>query len=361
MKRVTNFIEMNSNLFRKLYGFMTGYPRKYDEEPRWIKLNKEEKEFCNSIYVKDYLVMENGIISCLLEREDESYFAIIGEETEEKIEKELFHPVPVTKEYFLRITSDLDIKPISNISPYLLEETVLFYNGHTEGYDGHDPEIIVSYFPNIKLFSLNKNYSFSEAPLVNLTGYFLCEYSQSLAFYLDIKVLNQYKDIFSKDFETLNYNILLRSLLNPYYKDVFMDIYRCIEYLYKAVGIKEIQKNMCTTLDIEKTYEMVTIDLKYKFTESYCINLIFNRLSKELKENINSIDEENVIEGKEDEWFYSIRNSLVHGRRKDKEVKLTVEQWIKLIDVSLKILIFVNLYAQSNNLTPEFIHRLQKN
>ncbi|MBO0587710.1 hypothetical protein [Sporosarcina sp. E16_8] len=358
MTRTTNFKEMNQLLFGKFYALMESYPRIFDREPKWIVLDDEEKQICNRSYVIDKLLLENGVESCLIEKEDDLYFAIVGDQGSEEAQAEFFHAVDVSKGFFLRIISDLDSKPTIT-TLYELEETLLFYSKETPGYIGHDVETVMSYFPKIKLFHLDKQFSFSEAPLTNLTGYFVCEYSRNREVALNVENLETYKQLFIENYETLNYTILLRSLLNPYRKDVFMDIYRCIEYLYRAIGIKELQKSMNTTLGIGETYNFITSNLQYKFTESYCVGLIFNKLSDEVKEKIRAIVPD-IVEGKEGEWFYGLRNSLVHGKRKEHEIKLSNSQWELLIGASLEILRTINVYANENNLSADFVNSIQK-
>lgn len=360
MKRTTNFTEMNQSIFGKFYALMEGYPRTIDREPKWISLGEEEKQVCKKAYVIDKLLLENGVASCLIEKEEDLYFAIVGDDGSEAVQADFFQAEDVSKGFFMRIISDLDSKPVvTNL--YELEETLLFYSKETPGYSGHDASAVMNYFPKIKLFCLDRQFAFSEAPLTNLTGYFLCEYSRNREVSLTAANLERYKRLFDENYETLNYTILLRSLLNPYRKDVFMDIYRCIEYLYRAIGIQELQKSMDTNLTIKETYQFVTSDLQYKFTEIYCIELIFKKLSDDVKAVIRQVNPDlEEGKGKEAGWFYKLRNSLVHGRRQEHEIQLSSSEWELLIGASLDILQMINKYAKEHNLTAEFVSSIQK-
>lgn len=365
MRRMTHFKEMNQKIFQSLYDLMDDYPRKFDTNPRWIVFSSEEKEVCKNLYLKEEFRLENGIISCLIEEKLVEgkvlkYFAIIGVEKKLDVSNEIFVEKDVSKEFFYRIICDLEIKPLKSFDKYKAENEILFYsNDSITDYNGHDFSALKNFFPTINLYEIKENYILSNAPLVNLTGYFLCDNAECLEIQYNESILNKYKEIFESNFESVNYNTLIRSIISIYFKDIFMDIYRCIEYLYKAIRINEIKRSLNSKMELVEIYETITTDLNYKFTEASSLKNIFQQLPMDLKENIRNLG--GVDEGKEDEWFYSVRNSLVHGRRNDKEIKFEENQWLELINISLQILELSHRYAVENSLSIEFIHRIQKN
>lgn len=363
MKRMTNFKRMNQLIFQGFYDLMNEYPRGiHIHAPRWISLNDEEKAFCNGLYVKDFFRLENGLISCLIEDSinNDKYFAIIGVEKDIEFYSEILIPQSVTREFFFRIVCDLAIQPRESSDTYSIENELLFESKDTEGYAGHEYDVVKKYFPSIHLFKIQEGYVGSDLPLINLTGYFLCENKEGIGVVYCEEVLVQYKEIFILNFETLNYNALVRSLINIYYKDVFMDIYRCIEYLYKAYNINEIRKDLKTTLSLDDVYSAVTSQLSYKFTEAASINKIFQDVPSSVITKLRNIE---IFEGegKEDEWFYRVRNSLVHGRRMEKELQFEEKDWFVLLGVSLEILKMVHQYAKDHTISVDFIHQIQKN
>ncbi|MED1265473.1 hypothetical protein P4U03_02040 [Bacillus mycoides] len=372
MKRMTNFIGMNKSIFQGFYDLMNEYPREVRlHAPRWISLNDEEKAFCNGLYLKDFFKLENGLVSCLIEDSinTDKYFAIIGVEKDIEFYSEILIPQSVTKEFFFRIVCDLAIQPRESSDRYSIENELLFESRETVGYAGHEYDVVKKYFPYIHLFKIQEGYVESDMPLINLTGYFLCEHKEGIGVGYCEEVLVQYKEIFTLNFETLNYNALVRSLINIYYKDVFMDIYRCIEYLYKAYNINEIKKNLKTTLSLDDVYSTVTSQLGYRFIESKSINKIFQDMPSSVTTKLRNIElfeekeeeEEEKEDGKEAKWFYKIRNSLVHGRRMEKELQLEEKDWFVLLGVSLEILKMVHQYAKDHNISGDFIHQIQKN
>ncbi|MFS0598610.1 hypothetical protein AB1L16_18040 [Peribacillus frigoritolerans] len=362
MSRMTNFIKMNQKIFQNLYGIMEEYPRKIKLDPRWIHLNVEEKKICNNLYIRDTFRLANGMISCLIEDEHDKYFAIIGLDSIIKValNSEEFMPQPLTKEFFFRLVCDLDIKPRSSINPYSLENDLLFYSKETPGYIGHEYDIIKSYFPPIYLYKLDKGYILYESPLINLTGYFLSDNSHLLHLNFSEEILENYQAIFKLKLDSINYASLAKSLINLYFKDTFLDVYRCIEYIYKVYSINEIKKKIETKLDIENIFELMKTELNYKFTEESSIQKIFENLSEDIKSNIRSLDG-GIKSNNEYKWFYNVRNSLVHGRRADKEIQLHEWQWLILISASLDILKMVHNYLEEHDISVSFINKVQTN
>lgn len=361
MSRMTNFKKMNQKIFQSVYDIMETYPRKIELDPRWIHMDVGEKKVCNSLYIRDTFRLENGMISCLIEDDYDKYFAIIGLDNIKVVfNSEEFIPQRLTKEFFFRIVCDLDIKPKISINPYSIENELLFYNSDTPNYSGHEYDTIKSYFPPIYLYKLDKGYILYESPLINLTGYFLCDNSHWLHINFSEEILEKYQTIFKMKLDSINYAALAKSLINLYFKDTFLDIYRCIEYIYRVYSINEIKQKIETKLDIENVFELMNTELNYKFTEESSIQKIFENLSEDIKSNIRSIKDD-INTNSEYRWFYKVRNSLVHGRRADNEIQLEEWQWLILISASLDILQIVHNYLEEHNISVSFIHKVQKN
>lgn len=145
-------------------------------------------------------------------------------------------------------------------------------------------------------------------------------------------------------FNSCNYDDnIFNSILAYCWRYCFLDVYRCMEPLFRHIPLSGLKSEINFTGSIDDLYDKIYNHCGWRPQETSSMDTLFtnNYLTEELLQklhlmNIGESPDENV--GKS---IYKLRNKIVHhqGVLSDIEKSLTIENWNKLISYLLDSLV----------------------
>lgn len=331
--------DMNEYIFSRLLDFISDYERPIPTAKRRLDLSPQDKDDTKKIIIDEAFPIAPGIITSLFSIEEKKYFLITGcDEIDTSFDEDLYlREVDITAGMFLKLVCELRI-PIKRQSSKSEIYNNIFFQQEEETYSGHDYKDLLTFFQNIILYEFNPNSIFKNYSLANIVGYIFSNNVNLLPLHLPEDVLVQYSSLFVKDTKSINYNMLTKSLLAVQWKDVFIEIYRCIESVFHLYSLNDLHKSFRSSLPINDFSILMEQKLKVRPKEDESLINIFSGIDPNTINLIESVKPSSHRETKEAIWFYKIRNNIVHSRPINEEVNFEDEEWGILILASLQVL-----------------------
>lgn len=331
--------DMNEYIFSRLLDFVSDYERPIPSGKRWVDLTSQDKKDCINIVIEEIFPIAPGVITSFFSIGENKYFVMTGyDEVDMSFDDELYlREVDITAGIFLKLVCELRI-PIKRQSSKSEIYNGILFQQEEESYTGHDYKDLAPFFQNIKLYEFNPNSIFLGYNLGNMVGYLFSNNVDLLPLHLPENVLNHYSRLFVKDIDSINYNMLTKSLISVQWKDVFIEIYRCIESIFHSYSLKDLYNSFRSSLPIEDFSILMEEKLKVRPKEEDSLITIFEGIDQNTTSLIESVKPSNLREVKEARWFYKIRNNIVHSRPINEEVDFEDEEWGILILASLQVL-----------------------
>lgn len=330
--------EMNSFVFIQLLNFVSDLERKIPTGDRWLSLSQQDKLDCNNIVIEEVLNIAPGVVSSFFRLDGRKYFIITGyDEFNVNYDDSGLKETDLSAGIFLRIVCELRIPFKRQSSKSEIYDQILFQQ-EEEGYSGHEYTDLIPYFQNILLYEFVSDDVFVNSRLGNMVGYLLTNNRVLLPLHFSDNILQQYNNLFLQNLSSINYNMLTKSLISVHWRDVFIEIYRCIESIFHSFSYKELHKSFMSSLSIDEFARLLEHKLKMRPTEEESLITIFDGIEENIISEIKSIKPSKFKNSKEATWFYNIRNNIVHSRPVHEEVDFEEEVWEVLILSSLKIL-----------------------
>ncbi|MFJ5713711.1 hypothetical protein [Neobacillus sp. NPDC093127] len=330
--------EMNDFIFSRLLNFVSDIGRQIPSGKRWVSFSEQDKDDCKNINIEEILPISPGVISSFFKLNGKKYFIITGyENINVNFDEGLFlNEYELSAGVFLKLVCELGIPIRRQSSKSEIYDEILFQH-EEQTYTGHDYNDLILYFHNILLFEINPNSAFINHRLGNLVGYILTNNKNLLPLNFSEEILIQYTDLFVQNFKTINYNLLTKSLISVQWKDVFIEIYRCIEAVFHSFSFNSLHRSLMSSLSIDDFALLLEQKLKVKPTEEESLITIFDGIGSNTIDLIKSVKPPSFKDAKEATWFYKIRNNIVHSRPINEEVNFEEEVWWTLILASLQV------------------------
>ncbi|NRD76221.1 hypothetical protein HPT25_01695 [Bacillus sp. BRMEA1] len=336
--RFRNRDEMNRLIFNLLINFVSDLGRSIPSASRWIELTEQEKVDCVKIKIEEILPIAPGVIAAYFKLNERKYFLITGpDEINVNFDEGLYlKEIEISAPIFLRLVCELGLPVKRQSSKTKIYDEVLFQH-EVEEYPGHKFVDLIPYFHNILIFEFDLESAYINHRLGNLVGYLLANNKDLLPLNFPEVILNQYSNLFVQNFSTINYNILTKSLNSVHWRDVFIEIYRCIEAVFHSFSLQSLHNSFKSSLSINDFAKLLEKELKKRPTEEESLITIFNGIDNGTVSLIESIKPSSFSDSKNAVWFYNIRNNIVHSRPIHEEVNFEDEVWETLILGSLQI------------------------
>lgn len=272
--------------------------------------------------------------------EESRFIALTGFDSIIEHNDKILEPIDFGIEHFIFLSklSNLSINIKKTKSDVIND---LLYQQNDEDYQGHDYEDLINYFDKVYLYKVDRNNTLYNAPTLDISYCLISQLDDIVTLPLgDMRAL--YSDILLSEYKIPKENIFL-SMTAVHWKHSFLELYRCLEWLYVLPRI----------LDLKNAIE-------YTKTGSELAKECMNKLSWRKKEEdslqklLLSAFEHDIHFKEESTWLgifsdikpapeaianyvYRLRNQFVHQFNPVDEVKLSDSNWKDLIYFTIKL------------------------
>jgi|JI91814CRNA_FD_contig_121_158024_length_7073_multi_2_in_0_out_0_3 hypothetical protein len=340
-----NMIKANLSIFSALITFVE--KSKISEAilpgKRFIKTNEEEKRWLKELNcLKQQPILPN-LITASIEFDSQEYFVVIGWEKNDVVtfaEQEVITPIELNAGIVTALLFELKVAIRPKVKPYYILDEVLY--PIQSDYSGHEFEVVSDCFEPLLVYQIVDNSPLKGEKIERLSGFYLSKNCEKLFLKFSQDTLLVYEKLFLEASESVPYENLVLSLTSVYWKYSFLDVYRCIERIFSISRLDELCQKLNIVIPLLQLSAEMENSLGWKPKEDETLNKLIEgspeearQLFREVKKAIYSQEE-----GSLGEFFYKIRNSIVHYRPANQEFKLDDENWDKLIRGALLVILY---------------------
>lgn len=274
------------------------------------------------------------------------YFAIkniTSLEFQDELFDNYFTPHQITESFFVFLCPLLELKVRNNISPQSISNELLFQQDDVL-YKGHSIPELINYFEPVTIFRLDDLSTNFSKSFLSCAYYIISSCDKFITLLLKMATIDKMKSLFVFNGKIPKDNIFL-SLTSTHLKHCFLELYRCIEWLYVIPRSRRLKGAIAYS---KPAYELAIhcIDeLSWRRKEEDSLakiisdilksneTLTFKLIECNLFKDIN-IDSDNIAK-----HLYSFRNQFVHQFEAKKEKNVVLEDLADAIDLITDIII----------------------
>lgn len=338
-----NKIQCNTILFNKIKATaLSKFQIPSDNKIRWIKFDKDDDKNISNVSLRQekYFYSNNVHVHKYISKTEdldyETYF-LFGIDTSRLNTTDLEEMEP-SASLSLIILSEEDIIPTRSKSSSDYRELMQdLYRGNQFGYLGHDYQQITCMFPK---FSIVKSNALTlDIDQVTL----LCLLTDQDNYNLDYskEFISMCESVVYLDnFPVFN---IIDAILSPRWEMVYISLYRCLEHYYNysyflklrlqlgfSVGLEEFSSIIEETMDWRPKEEISLKNLMSSIDDQVLVDQLKTLMSK-WKEVRGYAECHSMI--------YKTRNSIVHSRHIFSRPEYSQEDWGKICEYMLDIII----------------------
>jgi hypothetical protein len=306
---------------------------------RYIRTDASDKQWLKRVnFEKRYDL--NLLRFSTFSFENKSYFLVFGCEKSVNFES-ILEEENMNAGLFTALISDLEIPVKKDSSSYEIVDEILFFSAdENANYSGHDFESLEKFFEPILLYRLKDESPFGQEDIFNLAGYFLVKNNAQLPLKFSSLTILQFEKIFIEGVSTLPYENLIYSLTSVHWKYSFLDAYRCLEALFPFLKLDDLHQRLEVSMPLYDFACEVESIISWKPKEDESVQRIINKAPPDSIKLLNEVRE--LIDGDTkslgSNFYYKIRNSVVHYRPVTQQPSISDECWDKLIRATLEII-----------------------
>ena len=335
--------EANQSIFRVLADFVQasniGVPIS-DINVRCIETDDREKEWLQKLKITTVQPILPNFKTASFEFECNKYFVVVGWHTQE-ISEEVIQFIEPNAGIVTALLSELKVSVSQNANPYDIANEI-FYESD-QRIIKYDFSLVTNFFEPIYIYQIQENSTFvnqDDIDIISLSGFYAIKNRQLISLNFSEATLSRFEKLFIEGSRNIPFENLLLSLVSVYWKYSFLDVYRCIESLFCISALEDFHKKLKITDSLLKFSADVENYIGWRPKENEALNKLIDNSPEEaigfFREIKIFIDGQE--EGKYGELIYRVRNSIVHFRPANEEIKLDEENWDKLINSALLVI-----------------------
>ena len=345
-----NMVDVNIELFGRLKRWLPADYRQSDGVvKRYISTSKSEKNWLQNVSFStdSDLAFSMQQQVCVAKLESDSYLLCIGFKPDFSSEEFVYQESNAGLFCAAVVALNLEPTAVTNMGYELAEKIFYPVDINISTTVAYEWEIISEFFPKFYLFKIPSGSPFlALEELSTRVGLFALARTASLRPLLwSSSALEIVQEICSTENKHFPINLVLHAILERKWEHAFLDIYRCVEFLFpfpKANELKRALQLETTTSDVSYQIESV---LGWRQQEDVALSTLFSKLPPEqlnLIEQALGITPEEVSAAK-DTWkfvakrIYKLRNDCVHYRPVQSRSQLkTAVNWPVLVQELLR-------------------------
>lgn len=336
-----NMIDVNKSAFLNLKEQLARYSNlQVADGKRYIYSKDYEKDWIKIAEIKEVLPITPDIRLIQFKFQECDYVALIGSVIDnsnfdssviDETEKNAGIVTLLISKGLLKLNKQMNYLEFYN--------NILFQYQDSE-YIGNDYHELLDYLEPIQIYLLPEN-SIIKSNILNRTASYIFSKNPSeliLDFKIDVTELISELSIMGSD--SISYKLILSCLFSTTYKHAFLELYRLIERLFPISYLKEFHEKSASKLSfLDFVSELETIT-SWRPKEDEAIEKIFKDIKTTTQKYFeNFLNSSQELKDKNiSQFFYSLRNSIVHFRANHSEPELTSEQWNLLILATLYLM-----------------------
>lgn len=316
-------ISVNCKLFNKLKQLLPlEVPAEAPPLKRWIETTTEEKKWLREVKFQtdSDLKFGNQKSLALASLESTNYLISVGLEID--LPQDDFDELPVNAGAFCAAVNDLDIEPIGGeaIGFDLLEN--IFTPAEVTGVGVSYPlETVAKYFPQVRIFQIKTGSPLlkPEPCLFQIALFAVTKCTDLITLNWTSTGLENARAISSAQKPFLPFELVLRAIIERKNTHAFLELYRCIEFLFPFPKINELKTKLELTLSTVELSESVESILGWRPTEDSALQRLFRTLPPEIvaafrQALLLETYEGDSLSSKVADVLYKLRNDCVHFR-----------------------------------------------
>jgi hypothetical protein len=239
-----------------------------------------------------------------------------------------------------------ELAPRPTATPSVIRNVVEAADLHSDDkYNGHDPELIASLFPTIRVFETS-TLSEDEA----LRAFFgvcveECEFSES---WIESDLACALRLIGELDPNKIPYRVLCRSIFDADPTSFFLALYRCLEALYAFSGARRLMDALGMSVPWVDVAAVLETELGWYPREENSLTQLLGMAAILDLQSINVLlgdasDDaapDNII-NRAARKIYRLRNSIVHFRPTHSTMVFYGIDWNRICEIMANIVIYV--------------------
>lgn len=278
----------------------------------------EHDALANDVHLKSTYVFNRQICFALLESEGKVYFLTIG------VERELTIPdlVACDNQKILSMMSiaETNIERLISTSESELVNKI-FLDPTIEDVEWDE---VATFFPLIMTYKVSTSIGTTpaeyQAALRHLSLYVLTCSPEALILSFEPATLQKYTDLLNIGDKNIPEDNLIHSLGSNYWRFCYVDVYRCIERLYRLGLVHNFKNNLSSNLAIDALHTTLKdrflvktgIESHENTNLEYLISLLSSATKAILDPVRNGMNHDNYI--------YHLRNIIVHYQKNEAEL-----------------------------------------
>lgn len=342
-----NMIEANKKMFAKAIDYTLGTKGDASLDvnrgvTRFLRTDSLGKKWLKNCKIEVFL-SHSMCHAALLSLEAESYLCIWNVEKNyfDGFKNDFFSFVDVNSGLFTLLASELSTFA-PKASPSEVYQYMLYDTEQIPNYKGHDfDHEIISLYPKITLLKLNSSICENfDANLNRVLVLLFCEKADALILPISQKTLELFKKISISMVPSISYQSLFWSLTAGNWRHLFLELYRILEFYFPYGFFREL----VLKANVNSSVSASSIELKeigkQRFKEAECMQSIFSLAETPTLNKFNEVKTRYELENNEGlpNWFYGIRNRIVHNRQNEKEINLNVQDYNDLSQAVLMLI-----------------------
>lgn len=337
-------ISINKELFIKLKQFL---PREIPAEippvSRWVETTFSEKKWLREVKFETDTDLKFGDQKSLALAFLESEIYLISVGLELDLPQDDFDSLPVNAGLFCAALSDLNIEPVGgdNVGLDLLENIFRPAEAGASGIS-YSLQAVAVFFPKVSFFRINSESPLlkPEANLFQIALFAVTKCPHLITLNWTSIGLENARALCAAQKPFLPFELILRAIIERKHSHAFLELYRCIEYLFPFPKINELREKLALTLPTAELCEHIENILGWRTLEDSALKHLFRTLPADVvfgfQQAFSIEDNSNDLQAKVAERLYKLRNDCVHFRpvQRISTLQATVK-WELLLQVML--------------------------
>lgn len=292
------------------------------DKPEFEELSKSTSHFNFEVSTIRFNVINIGSI----------YYLIVAGEGNLTSENIDLVEVEIDNSIFLGCAATLKLKVPSYVNPYQIIDEICVQID--ENYNGYSIETVCQFFEPIKAYIIPEGIALSNELLLATIGKLIISNSQLKKLPYSKRTVNSYIDFFDNGFFDNN---IINSFLSYSWRYAFLDVYRCLEPIFKHLILPDLKDALGIEISIDEIGNLLDKYCGWRPQEIGSMQKLFDDengyISEDLRSQFKKLsigDNPNEKVGKS---VYQLRNRIVHHQNQYHQIEtlLTPEKWDELI------------------------------
>lgn len=331
-----NMINANKSAFEKIfsrYSLLAEEEINLKDGKFYIQTNLVEKEWLKKVQIGESSVITRQLSASELTFEGRLYYAFWGYSFGQRnFDEEVIKVHEINAGILTALLSETPVNLDVNIRLSEFKET--FSVQHLQpDYKGYSSAEVLQFLPPVVLIEIPENSALAVADIYRIACYLIVNETSLIVLPYRKNTIDSFLRLILEEGGVLSFENIFNALTSVNWRHSYLELYRCIERLFPIKFLKELQADLGLTGSLVAFAEKIEDRTSWRPKENVAIEKIFEdcpeSISVVFKSCINNLDgQQDVLISN---YVYKLRNSIVHFRSKQSQIKLNDDQWSEIL------------------------------